>query len=110
MRIYIIGPVTGREDNNIAVFSAVRIALSSIGCEVSIPHDIVPNDAEWVDAMRLSINDLTSYVDGKPLYDGVALLSDWYDSRGAMLEASVARAIGLPVMTAGEWIEKGGSL
>jgi hypothetical protein len=37
--------------------------------------------------------------------DGVALLPGWGDSRGAALEAHVARSLDLPVKSLAEWLE-----
>jgi hypothetical protein len=35
--------------------------------------------------------------------DGAALLPDWKKSKGARIEASLARKIGIPVKTIREW-------
>jgi hypothetical protein len=37
--------------------------------------------------------------------DGVALLPDWSESKGAMIEASLAQEVGIPVKPIEEWVE-----
>jgi hypothetical protein len=37
--------------------------------------------------------------------DGVALLPDWSESKGAMIEASLAQEVGIPVKPIEEWME-----
>jgi hypothetical protein len=39
---------------------------------------------------------------------GVALLPDWEDSKGAMIEARLAINLGLEVTPVDEWIREGG--
>lgn len=72
MRIYVIGPVTGREDRNRAAFEEARRRLGAEGHEVSTPLDFVPEDATHETAMRMSLCWMlhTGRVDGVALLDG----------------------------------------
>lgn len=75
MILYVVGPVTGRENLNRAAFDEAARALRGAGHFPSIPHRNVPPDAEWPDAMRRSIRAMLRC-------NGVARLPDWRSSRG----------------------------
>lgn len=96
MRLYVIGPVTGRENLNCEAFEEARTKLEQAGYMVWTPHDIVPPDADHEEAMRLSIRTLLHL-------DGVAMLDGWDESQGARLENRVATACGLQAHCVGAW-------
>lgn len=97
MRIYVIGPITGFDDLNLPAFEAARDALRASGYIVLIPHDFIPADATWQQAMRRSLETLAKA-------DGVACLPGWSKSNGARVEVETAQSIGIPVMSAGDWL------
>lgn len=99
MRMYVIGPVTGREDRNRAAFEEARRRLGAVGHEASTPLDFVPEDAEHATAMRMSLcwMLLTGSV------RGVALLDGWEGSPGARVEEAVAVACGIPCGPVEAW-------
>ena len=97
MRLYVIGPVTGRENLNRKVFEDAKEKLWDAGYDVLIPHDVVPPDASHEQAMRLSIKTMLGC-------DGVAALTDWDESRGAKLEREVAIACGLEIHYVDTWL------
>lgn len=90
--IYIIGPVSGIEDDNRAAFQAMREKLESNlpDCAVLIPHDCVPAGTGWKSAMRRSIREMMRA-------DCVAALADWSRSKGASCEHGICQQIGIPV-------------
>ena len=96
MRLYVIGPVTGRENLNRKAFEDAKERLWDAGYDVLIPHDVVPPDAMYQQAMRLSIQAMLGC-------DGVVVLSDWEGSKGAKLEHDVAISCGLHVHNFLEW-------
>lgn len=96
MRLYVIGPVTGREDLNRKAFEDAKEMLEQAGYDVLIPHDVVPPDYDYARAMRTSIVTMLGC-------DGAAFLPDWDESRGAKLEREVAIAGGLPIYCVGTW-------
>lgn len=96
MRLYVIGPVTGRENLNCEAFEEARTKLEQAGYMVWTPHDIVPPDADHEEAMRLSIRTLLHL-------DEVAMLDGWDESQGARLENRVATACGLQAHCVGAW-------
>ena len=108
MRVYVIGPVTGKPGLNRAAFEEAREALMGLGHEAEVPHDFVPADASWESAMRLSLWHLaTSDGSGGPAYQGVARLDGWQESRGAALESACAVAFGIRTMDLAEWLGEG---
>lgn len=94
--LYVAGPVTGRENRNLAAFEEAERELYRAGFWPSLPHRVVPEDARWEDAMKKSV----ALMEG---CDGVALLPDWRASRGARIEAALASEIGMPVCGVDEW-------
>lgn len=96
MILYVVGPVTGRDDLNRVAFDAAARMLREAGHAPVLPHSHVPRDAEWGAAMRLSIRAMLSC-------EGVARLPDWRSSKGARIESGLARDLGMPVMDVAEW-------
>lgn len=104
MRLYIIGPVTGKPGLNREAFEEARKALMALGYEVDLPHDYVPGDATWEQAMRLSLWHLAASDGGGPLYAGAVRLPGWRESEGARLESECAVAFGIRVMDLADWL------
>lgn len=105
MRLYVIGPVTGRPDGNRQAFEGARWQLEEAGYEARIPHDFVPPDADWQTAMRISVIKMLSFAsDGFPLFDGVAALPGSLLSRGAATEGWLCKCLGIPVWPVEAWI------
>lgn len=98
--LYVSGPVTGRPDGNRPAFEEAAHALRAAGYRTRIPHDDVAEGTAWIPAMRTCLVSMLAQA------DGVALLSGWEASRGARLEALVARSLGMPVKDAGDWIRR----
>ena len=93
MRIYVAGPVTGRENRNIEAFEAARqrLCLEHKGATVLIPHWFVSETANWQRAMRASIETLVKC-------DCIALIPGWRGSKGARMEAGIARQLGMTIL------------
>lgn len=103
--LYLIGPVTGIENDNRLAFEAARSSLLMVGYAAAIPHDIIASGTPWHEAMNASISEMTRCFDGEPLYDGVAMMPGCEGSRGACIERDLAVALGMTVKTVDEWIE-----
>lgn len=99
MIIYVVGPVTGRENLNREAFDEAARALRGAGHFPSIPHRNVPPDAPWEDAMKSSIRAMLRC-------EGVARLPDWRSSRGARIESKLALDVGMPVKDVAEWCKE----
>nr|WP_290994811.1 DUF4406 domain-containing protein [Gordonibacter sp.] len=96
--LYLSGPVSGIQGDNRAEFEEAARRLKAAGYAARIPHDDIKPGTPWTQAMRLSLMAIMAQA------DGLAMLPNWRLSRGAMLEKTVACALGLPVMTVDEWV------
>lgn len=96
MNIYLIGPVTGKENDNIDEFRRIAELLGCKHDNISIPHDnVVDPWDEWRDAMALSIRHI-----GNELYEdrdnfAIAMLDGWEDSKGARIKHDLAMSLGI---------------
>ena len=97
MRLYVIGPVTGMPDDNREAFVGAVRDLWNAGYKADFPHLHVPSDAEWHDAMKISVAHMMQA-------DGVAMLDGWRDSKGARLEYRIARELDMPAYHVGHWL------
>lgn len=105
-RLYLIGPVTGKPNDNRETFRAVRAILRKDGYECDCPHHFIEQGTEWGKAMRTSVRQMLAN-DGQstiPLYDGIAMLDGWERSRGAKIEHDIAEALGMPCRPWREWL------
>lgn len=98
MNLYVIGPVTGRENDNREEFERVRVELDAVGHYADIPHGWVKSGADWDVAMKHSIYRMLHLWTFSREYDegfGIAMLDGWEDSRGARIEHDLACALGI---------------
>lgn len=102
MRLYLIGAVTGKPNDNRGTFEAVRSELLRAGYQCDIPHDFIEKGEARSTAMLISINNMTRYSHSflrrgfHSDYDAVAMLEGWEESKGARLEHDICEAIGMP--------------
>jgi len=94
-KIYICGKVTG-DPNNKEKFLKEENRLFSSGYEPVNPTVLISSKEEWQKPMKTAIRVML-------LCDGVALLPDWKKSKGAKIEAKLARELGLDVREAKDW-------
>lgn len=97
MRLYIIGPVSGIEQDNRPAFEAAATRLEIAGYDTCVPHWFIPAGTDWQAAMRRSIEMLVKC-------DGVAALDGFGASKGARIEADLATGIGMPVKSVETWL------
>jgi hypothetical protein len=93
-RIYIAGPMTGLPEYNFPAFNAAAKLLRAAGWHVENPaeHGHVEG-AGWSDYLRW---DLTRIATVSTMY----LLPGWKKSKGARLEVTVARELGIELICA----------
>jgi ribosomal protein L13E len=101
-KIYISGRVTG-DDDYVKKFRAAARRLEEAGSRAENPVNFVTEreKAVWQKAMRVALRIMT-------FCDGVALLPDWQESKGAGIEERLARGLGIPVKPIDDWIKEGG--
>lgn len=90
--------MTGIEGMNFPAFHAAAAALLACGYEVVNPADHGEGEYTWVEYMRRDITDLLTC-------DGIALLPGWEQSKGAFLEVTICKYLGLPYHSVEWWIE-----
>lgn len=96
VRTYIAGPMTGLPEFNYPAFNEAARQLRALGFEVENPADNPPPPCgTWKGYMRLAVRQLA-------LCDRVVLLPQWQDSRGACAEFSLAKDLGLQILTLAE--------
>jgi Domain of unknown function (DUF4406) len=94
MRIYIAGPMTGYPDLNFPAFHHAAAMLRGKGHDVVNPAEINVDPAKgWVECMRADIRELVTC-------DAICMLPGWPRSRGALLEHTIARALGFEILYA----------
>lgn len=93
MMIYISGPMTGLPNLNFGEFERVAKQLYEKGYEVINPADLKQPDKSWETCMRVDIAELVKA-------DTIALLNGWQESKGARLEVTIAKALGMQIVDA----------
>lgn len=91
MKIYLAGPMTGLPEFNFPAFHAAAADLRALGHVVSSPAELPPDigtDRPWSFYMRRGLGMLLEC-------EAIVLLSGWAESRGASLELTVAKALGM---------------
>jgi hypothetical protein len=94
MRVYISGPITGKKDLNRPMFDAAAQWLRERGFEPVNPFDVIDQEVaeregwQWSDYMRRDIAALTTC-------DRILMLSRWRKSKGATMENSIAKKLGI---------------
>jgi hypothetical protein len=98
MKLYLAGPMSGYAELNFPAFHAETARLRALGFQIVNPAEINADpSAGWLECMRADIKQLVDC-------DGVALLPRWNESRGASIEQTLARDLGLRVFVASHLI------
>jgi hypothetical protein len=96
MKIYISGPMTLINYYNHPSFFYAENQLLSAGYEVVNPAKIGAPGLTWREYMTLDIPEMLKC-------DGVCLLDNWFNSKGASLEVSIAKALDIPIHSMDYW-------
>jgi hypothetical protein len=96
MRIYLAGPMTGYPNFNYDGFFAAEKEWAAAGFEVLNPARHFEGDQSrpYADYIRADIQELCDRA------EAVAMLKGWESSRGAFVEWTLAKALGLPIWDA----------
>ena len=97
MKIYLSGKITGDPDYARKFLEAANL-LDEAGYEPLNPAAIVLEKEGWQSAMKQAVRLMLTG-------DGAALLPGWEQSRGAKIEAALAKAIGMPAKPVEEWLK-----
>lgn len=116
-KVYISGGITGVKDYY-EIFTKAEVRLIQAGYETVNPVDTIAEDCScpvtdnefgdglecvhhtWICAMRYDIVAMMQEC------DKIALLPNWYSSRGARVEYTLATGLGFEVGTVDQWIER----
>lgn len=97
-KIYLSGKITGKE-NYQQDFARAKALLCPF-YEVLNPCDFVFSDAtNYFEIMRFDVARMLEC-------DGVALLDDWQQSRGACIEKDIAEMLQMTVLSVADWLKK----
>ena len=92
MKVYICGKVTGEDPLFCSMkFKQHAYHLRELGHEVINPMELVPVGVDWKLAMIICIRELITC-------DAISPLADTLNSKGAMLEWSIAQQLGLHII------------
>ena len=97
--IYLSGPMSYYEDNNVAAFAEACFQLRQQGFVVNSPHEI---ETVGLDHIK-EAEELWRYFMRQDIYlivrsKSFVMLPGWECSRGARLEVAIAHALGMPVV------------
>ena len=95
-RIYIAGPMTGLPEFNYPAFNAEAARIRALGYHVENPaENKAPENGAWEDYMKLSLRQMLTC-------DTVVMLPGWGKSKGALIEYSLAKSLGLELWDAND--------
>ena len=98
--LYVSGKISG-EKRYAKKFYDAQKKLRDNGYWVHLPMDAVYRKPKsWEHAMKRCISYMLINA------DGVALLPDWEDSKGAKLEREIALALDMPVKSLDQWLKE----
>jgi hypothetical protein len=97
--LYLAGPMTGLPDNNYPAFHDATAQLRAAGFTVLNPAEteLPTGEDSWENYMRAGLTQVLQA-------DAVALLPDWWRSRGAQLEHGTAHSLGVPAYHWEAWL------
>lgn len=90
-RIYISGPITGIEDENIDAFSKAENNLRVMGFQPVNPHKLNEKCETYADYIRRDIRVLLKC-------SSVFMLKGWEKSKGARCEHNIAFTLGMTII------------
>lgn len=105
-KLYVAGPMAGKEDHGIPAFERAAKALRDRGFDVVSPAELTLAEFGTVEEARKATwehhmkRDIAALV----FCDGLAMLNGWQDSRGATLERKIAMTLDIRVMSLEQWL------
>lgn len=97
MKLYVAGPMAGLPELNYPAFRDAAAKLTAAGFDVIDPSCLNQAGTDWAACMRIDIPQMLAC-------DAVAVLPNWWRSRGARLEVHIAAALDMPILPVTEWL------
>ena len=97
MIVYIIGPISGREDFNRSEFERARSIIERHGCRAIIPLDLTQDIQGHRCPAYLWTVAMCRCLDALEGADAIIALPGWKNSRGANIEIRKAKQMGLSI-------------
>lgn len=97
--LYVIGPVSGIDDDNRPAFEEARAKLRACGYSVAIPQDFIASGSPWKKAMWASIAFMLTRASGVAILDG-------HPSLGSQIEAGLCMDVGKPIDSIRGWMSR----
>ena len=117
LRVYLAGPMRGRDQHNFPAFHGAAFALRGLGYNVVSPaeHDLElgfdPDKTIAEQDIDFDLRAVLAWDMQQVLaVDAVVTLPGWAHSSGARAEVAVAQAGGVPVMELAEILDFGGAV
>lgn len=92
-KVYISGKISGIDNEAIAIFKQAEDFLKNKGLEpinpFSLNHD--EHDKSWHSYMKVDVRALCDC-------DSIYMLKNWVDSKGAIIEHSIAMMLGIKIL------------
>jgi hypothetical protein len=98
IKLYICGMITGDDHYHVKFLEAENTLYEAGFCPIN-PAALILANTDWNHAMKKAIGFMLQC-------DGVALLADWENSRGAKIENRLATELEIPVMPVDQWLSK----
>ncbi len=112
--IYLAGPMSGIENLNHPLFNAEAARLRALGYTVVNPAEINGGADELVSCAAMTPAELAQHwrncmkrdIPAMLACTGVALLPNWFKSKGAKLEVHIATMFDMPVDMAADLLDR----
>lgn len=100
MKLYLAGPMTGKDERNVPAFNEAAAKLRAAGYAVFNPAELVSNlvfapTGTTARELRQALLEDTTFICTEA--EGIALLPGWEDSLGAKAERALGIALGIMV-------------
>ena len=101
--IYLSGPMSGLPEHNYPAFHAAAAKLRALGYQVENPaENPEPPCKSWAGYMRLALAQLVRC-------EVTVRLPGWQKSRGAVIESSISRMLGMDVQDYASFVADDGA-
>jgi len=112
--IYLAGPMTGIKDLNFPLFNAEAARLRGLGYTVVNPAEINGGAAELTACAAMTPAELKAHwrkcmrrdIPALMACDAIALLPNWFKSKGAKLEVRIGSDFDMPINMASDLVDR----